>query len=51
MWTRSLNLFVLSGRVRQAVNGVLLVFDDFREVLLESYVVVAVVILAKTKSM
>ena len=41
MWTRSLNLFVLYGRVRQAVNGSVI----------ESYVGVAGVLLAKTKSM
>ena len=35
---RSPNLFVLYGRVRRAVNGVLLVFDDFWEILLESVV-------------
>ena len=36
---RSPNLFVLYGRVRRAVNGVLLVFDVFFwEVLLERFV-------------
>ena len=52
---RSPKLFVLYGRVRRAINGVFLVFDDFFEKccwngLLASYVVVAVVLLTKTVS-
>ena len=50
-WTRNFNLFVLYGRVRQAVNGLFCVFLVVIRKCFGSYVGVAAVLLAKTKSM